>query len=217
MSVSVRESITCVSCIYFKSRKLYSKPCIDLGYLDIHPSCSSYEPDVTALRSHIGSDNQVKNLISAIRDIPENEASIVAYLLICKTRITRYTKYRFLEPVYLKYYGDGGYLSHYCKAYILDATSSEVRCISVSNTIVASIPTSSKSSILTIHAFQKVRNKIAKLGNIVDPEQQRSTRMSALGRMANLDDVHKDGGSKWKMSANSKKIAAFIRRKDEKE
>lgn len=208
--MALKGDLFCGTCVFFKRKRLYNKTCSDLGYIKIQSACVSFEPDISILQGCQTKTGEVCNIFESIKGVSASEARIIAHLLLNKARVGENSRFKFLQPVYLRYQGSGDYLSHYCRAYVLDATETEVKLLSVSNAVYASVPKKSSSSVYTITEFKEVRQRLRKKEHIIDHNQQKITRISALGRMATLDDVYKEDVSLWEVTRQEKKLVKFL-------
>lgn len=186
--------VVCSSCLYFTKRKLYEKTCSDLGVLRVQKPCGSFEPNYTDLRSSVGGQNLVTQLISIVNRLPEDNSAILASLIQYRTRLTRHTDFRLFQPVYFRYQGRGTYLSHYCKAYVLDGTKNEIRLINKGGTITASVANRNTKvkSVLTVAEFREVRDRLLAQDRLVDPNQDGISSSSKNNIIPSIDTVHKE-------------------------
>lgn len=204
-----KEIISCDVCTFFKRRKLYGKPCSELGILGFQPSCVSFEPDISLLRkSEI--NNPVGTILQSIREIDDRDGIVVASLLLRKARVSKYSKFAFLQPVYLRYIGSGNYLSHYCRARVLDATKNELKLVSMSNTITASVPNSGNSSVYSVRDFVSIRDACIENNNVIDPKQQMASCNVNNVVHRTFNDIYKTGDHSISMEKMKRAESSFL-------
>lgn len=205
-------SITCGHCMFFKNRRLHSQPCVEGGILEFAKPCASFEPDVVSTRVPLGKSNPVISLIQSINALSDFSAVIMAELLISRTRLRKYTELSLFQPVYFRWYGNGKYLSHWAKAYVLDAGPEDVQLINRGGTFTITVPNPS-DSVLTISEFKPLFEKLVAQGRSHDPRQ--ASHQNRIGEVSTLDAAVKRGGAKHEARRSSVGRAVSVAKADE--
>jgi hypothetical protein len=176
---SVRSLICCGSCMYFQNNQIFGKPCNELGHLEFSKICVSYEPNIKNISKSVGEDNPAMELLILIPKLDVFTAETIAYLLICQSRISKYSRFKFMQPVVFRYQGNGQYLNNYCFAYVIDSNRENIRLISKNGMMVVSLPLKS-ATIHDTREFSDMRKSMVQSGKLIDPRNTTFTKMISV-------------------------------------
>jgi hypothetical protein len=181
------EILQCGSCTYLNREKVFEQKCMELGKIPTSKSCTSHTPDVFTLVSDEHSVNVLKNLAAVTKNLSVNELQILAALFL-RERLTRKAGYHFYMKVYYRFSGQGGYLSNYVTARILDANKERVRLIGMDLSKPVSVTVYAGSdSIIPAEKFKDIKNNLIKANKLIDPGSSIKCSSSSRGIISTLD------------------------------
>jgi hypothetical protein len=135
--------------------------------------------------------NKVEQIALALQGMKDVEIEALARVLD-SVRKTRKHGYAFFQRVFVRYTGVAGsnYISNFAACRVIYSDKEYVRLISESGkTFLTLINEKNNSAILKPEEFVELRRKMLAERKFVDPKEQRLTKTSKLGKVADLDEV----------------------------
>lgn len=158
--IKITKSVSCKQCVYLEKDKLDGKFCKDVGVVETSKTCSSYKVNVHDMRSASGHP-EIGELFKAIKNIKDAHLPLIASILIGEEKTRKFTKYKVMQPVVIRYNGTGEYLADYCRAYMLDADAENMRFINKAGTMIAQFPLDT-TSIFSLKDFAAIKDTLKK-------------------------------------------------------